>query len=143
MVDTDNIPAAEMRVVWDSPARRWLVITYAARWQWSDIARHKQIVDDMLNAVDYEVGAVVDMRASDFVIPNAVPNVAKAFATAPRNVGLIAVVGANRFFRVVVLMVRQMLPNSPLKDVVFVGSLEEAYRLVEARYAAGTPFIPD
>jgi hypothetical protein len=130
---------SEMRVEWDSPAQRWLLVTYKARWQWNDIAELKQTVDAVLNSVPHEVGALVDMRASNFVIPNAVPNISKAFATAPRNVGLLAVVGANRFFRVVIMIVRQMLPNSPLQHLIFVATMEEAHQLLEARYPAPHP----
>lgn len=133
----------QIRVEWDSPAQRWLIITYQARWRWEDIDQHKQTVDAMLNTVNYEVGAIGDLRAAaSFVIPNAVPNITKAFATAPSHVGFIVVVGANRFFRVVVLLVRRILPNSPLRNLVFVESLSEAQTLMEARYPTAE-IVPD
>ena len=123
-----------IRVKWDDETHRAILVTYEAGWNWDDYFSAKVEIDALLNSVTYTVHIISDSRVGGMVPRgNALTHFARAFQTAPNNIGLVVVVGGNIIFRSLLHLLQTVSLNRAANNVCFAYTLEEARELLQER----------
>ena len=127
-----------IQVRWDDDRHGAILVTYEAGWNWDDYFSAKVEIDTLLNSVDYTVHIISDSRIGGMVPRgNALTNFARAFQTAPSNIGLVVVVGGNIIFRSLLQLLQTVSLNRAANNVCFAYTLEEARELLKDRMRMG------
>ena len=120
-------------VAWENETRNTIRVTYERAWTWDDFTSAKVQIDTLLNSVDYPVNIISDSRES-MGLPqgNALSVVARSFQSAPSNVGIVAVLGANPFFKSLLQILQTVSLNRAAKNIRFVKTEEDAHMVIHA-----------
>ena len=120
-------------VGWENEAHKTIVVTYERIWTWEDFASSKVQIDDLLNSVDYVVNIMSDSRESAGLPGgNALAVLSRSFQSAPSNVGMVVVLGANPFFKALLQILQTVSLNRAAKNIRFAKSEEDAHLLTRA-----------
>jgi hypothetical protein len=122
-----------IHVQWENEAHKTIVVTYDRLWSWEDFATSKVQIDGFLNSVDYTVNILSDSRQSAGLPGgNALGVLSRSFQSAPANIGLVVVLGANPFFKSLLQILQTVSLNRAAKNIRFVKSEEDAKMLTQA-----------
>ena len=117
-------------VRWENETHKTIVVTYERLWTWEDFATSKVQIDTLLNSVNHTVNIISDSRQSAGLPGgNAVGVLSRSFQTAPDNIGIVAVLGANPFFKSLLQILQTVSLNRAAKNIRFVKSEEDAQML--------------
>ena len=120
-------------VGWESEAQKTILVTYERLWTWEDFAASKVQIDTLLNSVDHTVNIISDSRqSSGLPRGNALSVMSRSFQSAPDNIGLVVVLGANPFFKSLLQILQTVSLNRAAKNIRFVKSEEDARMLTQA-----------
>lgn len=120
-------------VKWENEAHKTIVVTYEREWTWEDFASSKVEIDNRLNSVSHTVNIISDSRQSGGLPSgNALSVLSRSFQSAPSNIGLVAVLGANPFFKALLQILQTVSLNRAAKNIRFVKSEEDAHMLTRA-----------
>jgi hypothetical protein len=120
-------------VGWESETHKTILVTYQRTWTWEDFAAAKVQIDSLLNSVEHKVNIISDSRQSAGLPGgNAVGVLSRSFQSAPDNVGMVAVLGANPFFKALLQILQTVSLNRAAKNIRFVKSEEDAQMLTRA-----------
>jgi hypothetical protein len=120
-------------VKWESEAHKTIVVTYERLWTWDDFASSKVEIDTLLNSVDHTVNIISDSRQSaGLPSGNAIAVLSRSFQSAPSNIGIVAVLGANPFFKALLQILQTVSLNRAAKNIRFVKSEADAQMLTRA-----------
>ena len=120
-------------VKWENEAHKTIVVTYERLWTWDDFAASKVQIDDFLNSVDYTVNIMSDSRQSNGIPRgNALAVLSRSFQSAPTNIGMVVVLGANPFFKALLQILQTVSLNRAAKNIRFVKTEEDAQKLTIA-----------
>ncbi len=120
-------------VTWANEAHNTIFVKYERLWTWSDFAVAKVQIDRLLNSVTYTVDIISDSQQSGGLPGgNALNAMANSFQSAPNNIGLVVVVGANPFFRSLLQILQTVSMNRAAKNIRFSKSVEDARSLTKA-----------
>ena len=120
-------------VEWESDAHKTIVVTYEHVWTWEDFAASKVQIDALLNSVDTVVNIMSDSRQSRGLPGgNALAVLSRSFQSAPSNIGIVVVLGANPFFKALLQILQTVSLNRAAKNIRFVKSEEDAHTLTRA-----------
>ncbi|MBA3870368.1 MAG: hypothetical protein ABI970_20640 [Chloroflexota bacterium] len=116
-----------IHVGWENETHKTILVTYERAWTWEDFASSKVEIDTLLNSVDYPVNIISDSRQS-MGLPhgNALSVLARSFQSAPSNVAIVAVLGANPFFKSLLQILQTVSLNRAAKNIRFVKTEEDA-----------------
>ena len=118
-------------VGWDSKDHKTILVTYERSWTWDDFASAKVQIDTFLDSVDYIVNIISDSRQSTGLPRgNALSVVSRSFQSAPDNIGMVVVLGANPFFKSLLQILQTVSLNRAAKNIRFVKTEEDAYILI-------------
>ncbi len=120
-------------VQWADETHKTIFVQYERLWTWSDFAAAKREIDSLLNSVSHTVDIISDSQQSGG-LPNgnALTMLANSFQSAPDNIGLVVVVGANPFFKSLLQILQTVSMNRAAKNIRFSKTLEEAQSLINA-----------
>ncbi|MEZ4667901.1 MAG: hypothetical protein R3E39_08305 [Anaerolineae bacterium] len=123
-----------IKVQWNSDHHNTILVTYEAGWTWDDYSHAKVEIDNLLNSVDYTVHIISDSRGAG-MLPrgNALTYFARAFQTAPGNIGLVVVVGGNIIFRSLLQLLQTVSLNRAANNICFAYTIDEARELLKER----------
>ncbi len=122
-----------IRVGWESDAHKTIVVTYERIWTWEEFAASKVQIDSLLQSVDHTVNIISDSRQSaGLPRGNALAVLSRSFQSAPGNIGVVAVLGANPFFKSLLQILQTVSLNRAAKNIRFVRSEEDAQMLTRA-----------
>ena len=120
-------------VKWENETHKTIVVTYEREWTWEDFASSKVEIDNLLNSVSHTVNIISDSRQSGGLPSgNALAVLSRSFQSAPSNIGLVAVLGANPFFKALLQILQTVSLNRAAKNIRFVKSEEDARMLTRA-----------
>ncbi|MBI1280547.1 MAG: hypothetical protein GC179_20660 [Anaerolineaceae bacterium] len=120
-------------VSWADENHKTILVQYERLWTWSDFAAAKRQIDGLLHSVSYTVDIISDSSQSGGLPSgNALTTLTNSFQTAPDNIGLVVVVGANPFFKSLLQILQTVSMNRAAKNIHFSKSLEEAQTLINA-----------
>jgi len=120
-------------VAWENEAHKTIVVTYERIWTWEDFATSKVQIDTLLNSVKHTVNIISDSRQSAGLPGgNAVGVLSRSFQTAPDNIGIVAVLGANPFFKALLQILQTVSLNRAAKNIRFVKTEADAQLLTHA-----------
>jgi len=120
-------------VKWENEAHKTIVVTYEREWTWEDFATSKVEIDTLLDSVKHTVNIISDSRQSGGLPSgNALAVLSRSFQSAPSNIGLVAVLGANPFFKALLQILQTVSLNRAAKNIRFVKSEEDARMLTRA-----------
>ena len=120
-------------VGWENEAHKTIVVTYERIWTWEDFASSKVQIDALLNSVDHVVNIMSDSRESAGLPGgNALAVLSRSFQSAPSNVGMVVVLGANPFFKALLQILQTVSLNRAAKNIRFAKSEEDAHLLTRA-----------
>jgi hypothetical protein len=120
-------------VKWENEAHKTIVVTYEREWTWDDFATSKVEIDTLLDSVSHTVNIISDSRQSAGLPGgNALAVLSRSFQSAPSNIGLVAVLGANPFFKALLQILQTVSLNRAAKNIRFVKSEEDAHMLTRA-----------
>ena len=123
---------------WDNDDRQIIKAVFQGRWTWQEYLDGKEKAETMLASVEHRVDFISDMTEGSFVPQSALSNLSRAFAGAPRNLGLNVIVGGNTFVRILLQSLGKIVPHSPASNIRFAETLDEAYDVVaQDREATG------
>ena len=118
-------------VEWESEAHKTILVTYERIWTWEDFASSKVQIDTRLNSVPHTVNIISDSRQSaGLPNGNALSVLSRSFQSAPSNIGLVVVLGANPFFKALLQILQTVSLNRAAKNIRFVKSEEDAKMLI-------------
>ena len=121
-----------INVTWANEAHNTILVKYERLWTWSDFAAAKVQIDTLLNSVTYTVDIISDSQQSGGLpAGNALNAMANSFQSAPDNIGLVVVVGANPFFKSLLQILQTVSMNHAAKNIRFSKSLEHAQSLIK------------
>ena len=122
-----------IRVGWENETHKTILVTYERVWTWDDFTSAKVQIDSLLNSVDYPVNIISDSRES-MGLPNgnALSVLARSFQSAPSNIGIVAVLGANPFFKSLLQILQTVSLNRAAKNIRFVKTEEDAHSITRA-----------
>lgn len=123
-----------IQVRWDDDTHRAILVIYEVGWTWDDYFSAKTEIDALLNSVDHRVHILSDSRVGG-MLPrgNALTHFARAFQTAPSNIGLVVVVGGNIIVRSLLQLLQTVSLNRAANNVCFAYTMEEARELLRER----------
>jgi hypothetical protein len=117
-------------VKWENETHKTIVVTYEKQWTWEDFATSKVEIDTLLDSVKHTVNIISDSRQSGGLPSgNALAVLSRSFQSAPSNIGLVAVLGANPFFKALLQILQTVSLNRAAKNIRFVKSEEDARML--------------
>ena len=120
-------------VGWENETHKTIAVTYERIWTWEDFAACKVEIDSLLNSVDTVVNIISDSRQSAGLPGgNALAVLSRSFQSAPSNVGMVVVLGANPFFKALLQILQTVSLNRAAKNIRFVKSEEDAHMLTRA-----------
>ena len=120
-------------VGWEDETHKTIVVTYERIWTWEDFATSKVQIDALLNSVKHTVNIISDSRQSAGLPGgNAVGVLSRSFQTAPDNIGIVAVLGANPFFKALLQILQTVSLNRAAKNIRFVKTEADAQLLTHA-----------
>jgi hypothetical protein len=118
-------------VQWLSEEKRVIHIVYHANWDWDDFQEHRMRAKELSRAISYNISLLIEYDNDAVLLPNnALRNLSVAAENAQSNVGLVIMVAPSQFWRVVLVLLKRLLPNSPLKDSHIVKTREEGLALL-------------
>ena len=122
-----------IHVNWENETHKTIVVKYEREWVWEDFATAKVQIDLFLNSVDYTVNIISDSRES-IGIPrgNALAVLSRSFQSAPTNIGMVIVLGANPFFKALLQILQTVSLNRAAKNIRFVKTEEDVLVLTNA-----------
>ena len=122
-----------IHVTWENETHKTIVVKYEREWVWEDFATAKVQIDSFLNSVDYTVNIISDSRES-IGIPrgNALAVLSRSFQSAPTNIGMVIVLGANPFFKALLQILQTVSLNRAAKNIRFVKTEEDVLVLTNA-----------
>jgi hypothetical protein len=119
-------------VKWLSEEKRVIHIIYHAKWDWADFQEHRRQAKALTHDISYPVSVLMEYdRDASLLPPNALRNLSLAAETADPKVGLIVMVAPSQLWRVVLTLLKRLLPNSPTSKSHIVRTREEALELLE------------
>jgi hypothetical protein len=125
--------AMAILVDWANETHNTILVKYERLWTWSDFAAAKVEIDRRLNSVNYTVDIISDSHNSGGLPRGNALNVfASSFQSAPNNIGMVIVVGANPFFKSLLQILQTVSMNHAAKNIRFSKSLEDAQSLIRA-----------
>jgi hypothetical protein len=114
-------------VEWENETHKTILVTYERIWTWEDFASSKVQIDTRLNSVPHTVNIISDSRQSaGLPNGNALSVLSRSFQSAPSNIGLVVVLGANPFFKALLQILQTVSLNRAAKNIRFVKSEEDA-----------------
>ena len=120
-------------VRWEDESHKTIVVKYERVWIWEDFSTAKLQIDSLLNSVDYTVNIISDSRESNGIPRgNALAVLSRSFQSAPSNVGMVAVLGANPFFKALLQILQTVSLNRAAKNIRFVNTEEDAKTITRA-----------
>ncbi len=120
-------------VNWANEAHNTILVKYERLWTWSDFAAAKRQIDELLNSVDHTVDIISDSHQSGGLPHgNALNVMATSFQSAPNNIGIVVVVGANPFFKSLLQILQTVSMNHAAHNIHFSKTLEDAQSLINA-----------
>ena len=124
-------------VNWENETHKTIVVKYEREWVWEDFATAKVQIDSFLNSVDYTVNIISDSRES-IGIPrgNALAVLSRSFQSAPTNIGMVIVLGANPFFKALLQILQTVSLNRAAKNIRFVKTEEDVKVVTNAASAS-------
>ncbi len=120
-------------VKWQAEDKKTLLVNYDPTWTWEDFAASKVQIDTMLHSVSHKVSIISDSRQSNGLPRgNALAVLSRSFQSAPDNIGTVAVLGANPFFKSLLQILQTVSLNRAAKNIRFVKNEEAAKSVVSA-----------
>jgi len=120
-------------VEWENETHKTILVTYERIWTWEDFASSKVQIDTRLNSVPHTVNIISDSRQSAGLPGgNALAVLSRSFQSAPSNVGMVVVLGANPFFKALLQILQTVSLNRAAKNIRFVKTEEDARLLTRA-----------
>lgn len=122
-----------IQVGWATDAHKTIYVRYEQVWTWTDFAAAKVQIDTLLNSVPHTVDIISDSRDSKG-LPNgnALSHLGHSFQSAPGNIGMVVVVGANPFFKSLLQILQTVSLNRAAQNIRFTKTLEDAQSLLKA-----------
>jgi hypothetical protein len=122
-----------IEVKWLSEEKRVLHIVYHANWDWDDFAEHRRQAKALVQEVPYSVPVLMEYdRDANLLPPNALRNLSIAAETSDPK-AFVVMVMPSQFWRVVIVLLKRLLPNSSMKNSHIVNSRQAALELLEQR----------
>lgn len=123
-------------VGWANEAHETILVKYERLWTWPDFAAAKVEIDNLLNSVNHKVDIISDSHKSGGLPHgNALSTLANSFQSAPDNIGMVVVVGANPFFKSLLQILQTVSMNRAAKNIRFSKSLEDAQKILQSSAA--------
>jgi hypothetical protein len=118
-------------VQWLNEEKRVLHIIYHANWDWEDFAEHRRQAKALTKDIPYKIAVLMEYdRDASLLPPNAMRNLSIAAETANPDTGLVVMVMPSQFWRVVIVLLKRLLPNTAMKNNRIVTSREDAMKLL-------------
>ena len=123
----------KVNVSWDNDKKNVIRFEYEPMWTWEDFRWASDISDEMMESVDHIVELIIYFRDGVTLPPSAVKNFKEALERAPKNSGMVVVVGGNMLTDMVLANVTKVF-KSLSNRLIVANSLEEArVRIIEAQ----------
>ena len=135
MFNYNDYEICDMAIVvnWANEAHDTILVRYERLWTWSDFAAAKRQIDGLLNSVNHSVDIISDSRQSGGLPRgNAVNVMVTSFQSAPSNIRIVVVVGANPFFKSLLQILQTVSMNHAAHNIHFSKTLEDAQSLINA-----------
>jgi hypothetical protein len=119
-------------VQWLSEEKRILHIIFHRNWDWNDFQEHRKRAKELVRNVPYAVSVLMEFDKDAQLLPtNALRNLSIAAETAHPNAGLVVLVMPSQLWRIVIVLLKRLLPNSAMQNSHIVNSREEALALLD------------
>ena len=120
-------------VKWQNDDKQTLLVSYDPVWTWDDFAASKVEIDSHLNSVTHKVNIISDSRqSSGLPRGNALAVLSRSFQSAPGNIGMVVVLGANPFFKSLLQILQTVSLNRAAKNIRFVKNEDAARSILTA-----------
>jgi hypothetical protein len=124
-----------IRPSWENAAKTVITFEFEGRWTWDDLYHASDLATTMLHEVDHTVDFILDVRHASQMPSDFMSHAGHiAGGTNPKR-GLLIVVGANFILRTLGNTLRKFFSDA-MKDVVIVGTLEEAHVVIASQREA-------
>jgi len=122
-----------VKVQWDNTEKTIVRYIYEGRWTWDEFYAVQDELARMLETVNYKVDIIADMRASAGSPSGSLAHARRVLTSRHPQTGITVLMGANRFVKLLVDVVRQAYPALfEQYNVRLASSIEEAYALIAA-----------
>lgn len=118
-------------VQWLSEEKRVIHIVFHAKWDWEDFQEHRKQAKELIRNIPYKVSVLMEFDKDAQLLPtNALRNLSLAAETAHPNTGMVVMVMPSQLWRVVITLLKRLLPNSAMQFSHFVTTREEGLALL-------------
>lgn len=123
-------------VTWADDARTLIHLRYSGAWTWAEYLESKQHLLHMAAQVEHPID-IISYAEPDSLHPptGMIANFSKGMAMLPPNTHIMVVVTDHAFMNAAASLMPRVRPVDPRLRAV--GTLEEAFALVEAHRGAG------
>lgn len=115
---------------WGNPEHTVILQEFKGRWNINDIHPTFDLTGEMMNSVPHKVDFICDLSQSGMPTGNLL-SVVRRLERRDSNTGKTILVGANPYIKTMGEVFQRINP-SLLKKFFFVGTVEEAWALIEA-----------
>ncbi|MBL8153998.1 MAG: hypothetical protein JNM70_07430 [Anaerolineae bacterium] len=119
-----------IHITWGNPEHTVILQEFQGRWNINDLHTAFDQTNEMKKSVPHTVNFICDLRQSGMPSGNFL-SVVRRLERQPSNIGRTIMVGANHYIKTLGEVFKTISP-SVLKTFFFVGTLEEAWALIEA-----------
>ncbi|MCC7208997.1 MAG: hypothetical protein IT323_16930 [Anaerolineae bacterium] len=124
-------------VRWENEEHTLIVWTFPDKWTWEDFYTAKNVSDEMLRSVSYVVSFIGDLTGTSVLPQGAIGTYGRSIRNAPVNIGVIVLVGASIFVRLMVETFNKIIPfGVPGASFLFANTLDEAKAVIALRHTA-------
>lgn len=126
-----------VRVRWNDDGKRSILAEFEPGWAWADYLDATVEMTAMMATVSHTVDLIADIRGTAMPPPGqALQTLAKAFNTAPDNLGLNVVVGANPVIRTILHLLKTVTMNKAASNFRFTDTAAAAEQVLLEEWAA-------
>lgn len=120
-------------VAWLSEEEQVLHIIFHANWTWDDFQEMRQKAQALTQNTANEVHVIMEFDPDAGLLPsNALYNLSRAAESAMPNMGLVIMVMPSQFWRVVITLLKRLIPHSAMQKNHIVASRQAALELIES-----------
>lgn len=123
-----------IQVRWDNDEKTVICYSFEGRWTWDEL--HDAIAESrrLLDAVDYKVNTIADMRQSTILPPSLLSNARAIMSGSHPNEGFTVVVGSNKLVQIMYDMTKRVYPRLLNENrLIVLPTMEQAYARLDQK----------
>lgn len=121
-----------IEVAWLSQEKRIIHIIYHAHWTWEDFEDHRRRAQALVAESSDNVAVIIEFAPNANLLPeNALSHLSRAVETANPKMEMVVMVMPSPFWRVVITLLKRLLPNSAMEKSYIVSSFQAGLARIE------------